>query len=197
MFLRKKTGPVDFLAVGLGNPGKGYANTRHNAGFIMLEALAKDAGVELTRAKFKSLTAEATFGDAKVLLMFPQTYMNLSGQAVAEAAKFYKIPPERILVFSDDISLPVGQVRVRRKGSDGGQKGLRNITELIGSSEFPRIRVGVGAKPHPEMELADWVLSRFSSDELKQMNEAAEKAVGAAKLVFAGDIERAMNLYSK
>lgn len=197
MFFRKKTGPVDFLAVGLGNPGKGYVNTRHNAGCMMLEALAKDAGVELTRSKFQSLTAEAVFGDVKVLLMFPQTYMNLSGQAVAEAAKFYKIPPERILVFSDDIALPVGQVRVRRKGSDGGQKGLRSITELIGSSEFPRIRVGVGAKPHPEMELADWVLSRFSSDDLKQMAEAAEKAVGAAKLVFAGDIEKAMNRYSK
>ena len=197
MFFRKKAGPVDFLAVGLGNPGKGYANTRHNAGQIAVEALAKDAGVALTRSKFKSLTAEASFDGVRVLLMFPQTYMNLSGQAVAEAAKFYKIPPERVLVFSDDVALDVGKVRVRRKGSDGGQKGLRNITELLGTTEFPRIRLGVGAKPHPEMEMADWVLSRFSSDERERIDEAAGHAVGAAKLIFAGNIDEAMNKYSR
>lgn len=197
MFFRKKSGPIDFLAVGLGNPGRGYADTRHNAGQIALSALAADAGVELTRSKFRSLTAEATFGGVRVLLMFPQTYMNLSGQAVAEAAKFYKIPPERVLVFSDDVALDVGKVRVRRKGSDGGQKGLRNISEALGSTEFPRIRLGVGAKPHPEMEMADWVLSRFHSDERKLLDEAAKSAAAAAKLVFAGDIEKAMNLYSR
>ncbi|MBQ3133986.1 MAG: aminoacyl-tRNA hydrolase [Clostridia bacterium] len=197
MFFRKKSGPVDFLAVGLGNPGKEYANTRHNAGQIAVSALAADAGVQLTRAKFKSLTAEATFDGVRVLLMLPQTYMNLSGQAVAEAAKFYKIPPERVLVFSDDVALDVGKVRVRRKGSDGGQKGLRNITEQLGTTEFPRIRLGVGAKPHPEMEMADWVLSRFHSDERKSIDEAAANAVAAAKLVFAGDIDGAMNRYSR
>lgn len=197
MFFRKKSGPVDFLAVGLGNPGKEYANTRHNAGQIAVSALAADAGVQLTRAKFKSLTAEATFDGVRVLLMLPQTYMNLSGQAVAEAAKFYKIPSERVLVFSDDVALDVGKVRVRRKGSDGGQKGLRNITEQLGTTEFPRIRLGVGAKPHPEMEMADWVLSRFHSDERKSIDEAAANAVAAAKLVFAGDIDGAMNRYSR
>ena len=193
----KKSSPIDFLAVGLGNPGKGYANTRHNTGYMALEALAKDAGVELTRSKFHSLTAEARFGDVRVLLMFPQTYMNLSGQAVAEAAKFYKLPPERILVFSDDIALPLGGIRVRRKGSDGGQKGLRNIAELIGSTEYPRIRIGIGQKPHPEMELADWVLSRYSSTELKTIAEANDKAVEAAKLIFAGKMDQAMNAYSR
>ena len=193
----KKSSPIDFLIVGLGNPGKGYANTRHNTGVMALETLAKDLGAELTRSKFHSLTGEARIGDARVLLMFPQTYMNLSGQAVAEAAKFYKLPAERILVFSDDIALPLGGVRVRRKGSDGGQKGLRNIGELLGSTDFPRIRIGIGQKPHPEMELADWVLSRYSSAELKVIAEAADKAVAAAKLIVAGQIDNAMNKYSR
>ena len=193
----KKSSPIDFLIVGLGNPGKGYANTRHNTGVMALETLAKDLGAELTRSKFHSLTGKARIGDARVLLMFPQTYMNLSGQAVAEAAKFYKLPAERILVFSDDIALPLGGVRVRRKGSDGGQKGLRNIGELLGSTDFPRIRIGIGQKPHPEMELADWVLSRYSSAELKVIAEAADKAVAAAKLIVAGQIDDAMNKYSR
>lgn len=193
----KKSSPIDFLIVGLGNPGKGYANTRHNTGVMALETLAKDLGAELTRSKFHSLTGVARIGDARVLLMFPQTYMNLSGQAVAEAAKFYKLPAERILVFSDDIALPLGGVRVRRKGSDGGQKGLRNIGELLGSTDFPRIRIGIGQKPHPEMELADWVLSRYSSAELKVIAEAADKAVAAAKLIVAGQIDDAMNKYSR
>lgn len=193
----KKSSPIDFLIVGLGNPGKGYANTRHNTGVMALETLAKDLGAELTRSKFHSLTGEARIGDARVLLMFPQTYMNLSGQAVAEAAKFYKLPAERILVFSDDIALPLGGVRVRRKGSDGGQKGLRNIGELLGSTDFPRIRIGIGQKPHPEMELADWVLSRYSSAELKVIAEATDKAVAAAKLIVAGQIDDAMNKYSR
>ena len=193
----KKSSPIDFLIVGLGNPGKGYANTRHNTGVMALETLAKDLGAELTRSKFHSLTGEARIGDARVLLMFPQTYMNLSGQAVAEAAKFYKLPAERILVFSDDIALPLGGVRVRRKGSDGGQKGLRNIGELLGSTDFPRIRIGIGQKPHPEMELADWVLSRYRSAELKVIAEAADKAVAAAKLIVAGQIDDAMNKYSR
>lgn len=193
----KKASPIDFLIVGLGNPGKGYVNTRHNTGVIALEALAKEVGTELTRSKFHSLTGEARIGDARVLLMFPQTYMNLSGQAVAEAAKFYKLPPERILVFSDDIALPLGGVRVRRKGSDGGQKGLRNIGELLGTTDFPRIRIGIGQKPHPEMELADWVLSRYSSSELKVIAEAADKAVAAAKLIVGGQIDEAMNKYSR
>ncbi|MBQ2939951.1 MAG: aminoacyl-tRNA hydrolase [Clostridia bacterium] len=193
----KKSSPIDFLIVGLGNPGKGYTNTRHNTGVMALETLAKDLGAELTRSKFHSLTGEARIGDARVLLMFPQTYMNLSGQAVAEAAKFYKLPAERILVFSDDIALPLGGVRVRRKGSDGGQKGLRNIGELLGSTDFPRIRIGIGQKPHPEMELADWVLSRYSSAELKVIAEAADKAVAAAKLIVAGQIDDAMNKYSR
>ena len=190
------TGPIEWLIVGLGNPGKEYENTRHNAGFIAISALAKACGVQINKSKFKALIAEATVSDKRVLLMMPQTYMNLSGEAVAEAATFYKIPPERILVFSDDISLDVAKTRVRRKGSHGGQKGLKSITEHLGSSDFPRVKLGVGQKPHPDYNLADWVLSSFSADERQQMNEAAERAVEACRLIVAGKTDEAMNRFN-
>lgn len=190
------TGPIEWLIVGLGNPGKEYENTRHNAGFIAISALAKACGVQINKSKFKALIAEATVSDKRVLLMMPQTYMNLSGEAVAEAATFYKIPPERILVFSDDISLDVAKIRVRRKGSHGGQKGLKSITEHLGSSDFPRVKLGVGQKPHPDYNLADWVLSSFSADERQQMNEAAERAVEACRLIVAGKTDEAMNRFN-
>ncbi|MGM9647284.1 MAG: aminoacyl-tRNA hydrolase [Eubacteriales bacterium] len=190
------TGPIEWLIVGLGNPGKEYENTRHNAGFIAISALAKACSVQINKSKFKALIAEATISDKRVLLMMPQTYMNLSGEAVAEAATFYKIPPERILVFSDDISLDVAKTRVRRKGSHGGQKGLKSITEHLGSSDFPRVKLGVGQKPHPDYDLADWVLSSFSADERQQMNEAAERAVEACRLIVAGKTDEAMNRFN-
>ena len=189
-------GPIDFLVVGLGNPGKKYENTRHNAGFMALSALADDLHVSVTRSRFKSLCGEGTIAGMRVLFLFPQTFMNCSGEAVAEAMRYYKLTPEQLLVFSDDVSLPLGTVRVRRKGSDGGQKGLRSIVDYIDSEDFARIKLGIGAKPHPEMELADWVLSRFTQAELKTMADAAGRAADAAKLVVAGRIDDAMNQFS-
>lgn len=167
MFFKKQrsAGPVDFIVAGLGNPGKQYEGTRHNAGFMALEALAERLGVPVTRVRFKSYCGEAVIGEKRALLLMPQTFMNLSGEAVCEAMRFYKLPPERVLVMMDDISLPVGVIRLRRKGSDGGQKGMRSIITLSGSDQFPRIKLGVGAKPHPDYDLAAWVLSRFTKEE--------------------------------
>ncbi|MBQ7355597.1 MAG: aminoacyl-tRNA hydrolase [Clostridia bacterium] len=190
------SGPIEWLIVGLGNPGKEYENTRHNAGFIAISLLADKCGVKINKSKFKALIAETTVSDKRALLMMPQTYMNNSGEAVVEAANFYKIPPERILVFSDDISLDVAKTRVRRKGSHGGQKGLKSITEHLGSSDFPRVKLGVGQKPNPEFDLADWVLSSFTADERKRMNEAAEHAVDACRLIIAGKTDEAMNRFN-
>ncbi len=197
MFFKKKTGgPIDFLVVGLGNPGIQYENTRHNAGFIVLDALADDWGVRVDRVRFRAYCGEGKMGDKRILLMKPQTYMNNSGEAVREAMKFYKLAPEQVLLIFDDISLPVGGLRVRRNGSAGGQNGVKSILQLCGSTDFPRIKMGIGAKPHPDYDLADWVLSRFSKDELKTMGETAQKAIGAAKLIVEGNIEQAMNRYS-
>ncbi len=193
----KKAGPIDFLIVGLGNPGKQYEHTRHNAGVRALNALAADLGAEVKRARFSALCGEGKLGDKRVLLLFPQTYMNNSGEAVAAAMKFYKLEPSQLLVFSDDVALPLGTVRVRRKGSDGGQKGLRSIITHLGTEEFARVKLGVGEKPHPQMELADWVLSRFTKAESETMDEAAKTAADAAKVIVAGNIDEAMNRYSK
>ena len=193
----KKAGPIDFLVVGLGNYGKQYENTRHNAGFRALNALADDLGADVKRARFSALCGEGKIGDKRVLLMLPQTYMNNSGEAVAAAMKFYKLEASQLLVFSDDVSLPLGTVRVRRKGSDGGQKGLRSIITYLGTEEFARVKLGVGEKPHPQMELADWVLSRFTKAEGETMDAAAKTAADAAKLIVAGSIDEAMNRYSK
>ena len=193
----KKAGPIDFLVVGLGNYGKQYENTRHNAGFRALNALADDLGADVKRARFSALCGEGNIGDNRVLLMLPQTYMNNSGEAVAAAMKFYKLEPSQLLVFSDDVSLPLGTVRVRRKGSDGGQKGLRSIITYLGTEDFVRIKLGVGEKPHPQMELADWVLSRFTKAEGETMDAAAKTAAEAAKLAITDSVDAAMNRYSK
>ena len=197
MLFGSRRGAVDFVIVGLGNPGPKYACTRHNAGVRALTALAERLGVTLTRARFHALTAEAELGGRHCLLLFPQTYMNESGVAVAEALRFYKLKPSQLLVLSDDISLPVGTVRVRRKGSDGGQKGLRSIIGHVDSEEFARVKIGVGQKPHPEMDLADWVLSRFTAAEEQALAPALEAAAGAAELIAAGEIDQAMNWYSR
>ncbi len=197
MLFGSRRGAVDFVIVGLGNPGPKYACTRHNAGVRALTALAERLGVTLTRARFHALTAEAELGGRHCLLLFPQTYMNESGVAVAEALRFYKLKPSQLLVLSDDISLPVGTVRVRRKGSDGGQKGLRSIISHVDSEEFARVKIGVGQKPHPEMDLADWVLSRFTAAEEQALAPALEAAAGAAELIAAGEIDQAMNRYSR
>ena len=195
MLFHKKSN-IDWLVVGLGNPGMAYEGTRHNAGCSALAELADYAGVKPDKKQFKALTATAAIEGKKVLLMFPQTFMNNSGEAVGAAMAFYKLEPSQLLVFSDDIALDVGGVRVRKKGSDGGQKGLRSIIAHIGTDEFPRIRIGVGKKPHPAYDLADWVLSKYKKDELPLMQEAFEKAAAAARLVIAGDIDEAMNKYS-
>lgn len=198
MFFRKSkpTGPIDFLIVGLGNPGTKYENTRHNAGFMALDALAKDAGVKVDRVRFRAYCGEGKIGDKRVLLMKPQTFMNNSGEAVREAMQFYKLSPENVLLFFDDISLPVGGLRVRRNGSAGGQNGVKSIINLCNSDAFPRVKLGIGAKLHPDYNLADWVLSRFTKDEMKVMADTAAKAVGAAKLIVEGNMEEAMNRYS-
>ena len=199
MFFKKKAaGPVDFLIVGLGNPGKKYENTRHNAGFLSIDVLAKTLGVTVDRAKFHSLTATATLDDGtSVMLMKPQTMMNASGHAVQEAASFYKLAPEQIVVISDDINLDVGKLRIRPSGSAGGQNGLKDIIACLGSDKFARVRVGVGMKPHPDYDLAAWVLSRFTDADMKVMNTAFADAADAAAWIAKGDITKAMNLYSK
>lgn len=194
--LFQRTGGVDFLIVGLGNPGMAYENTRHNAGYGALQALAKELHTELSKKQCKALTGMGEIEGKRVLLLFPQTFMNLSGESVQAALHFYKLTPEQLLVFSDDVALPLGAVRVRRSGSDGGQKGLRSIIGCIGTDAFPRVRIGVGAKPHPAYDMADWVLSRFKPEEQRAMDEAYEKAAGAAQLIVAGHIDQAMNRYS-
>ena len=196
MIFGNKSSAVDWLVVGLGNPGMAYEHTRHNAGIDALTVLAKDAGIALNKKQFKALTGTGEIAGKKVMLLYPQTFMNHSGEAVQAAMAFYKLTPDQLLVLSDDIALNPGVVRVRKKGSDGGQKGLRSIIRCIGEDTFPRVRIGVGAKPHPAYDLADWVLSKFKKDEQPLMEDAFDKAAGAAKLIIGGDIEAAMNKYS-
>lgn len=198
MFFKKKgelSSSVEHIVVGLGNSGTKYENTRHNAGFITIDALAEKNGVRIDRIKYKSLVTTCTLSDKKVLLMKPSTYMNNSGLAVVEAMSFYKIPPERVIIIFDDISLDVGKMRIRRKGSDGGHNGMKNIIYLTGSDQFPRIKMGIGHKPE-KWQLADWVLSRFTEDEYKTLCAAAENACTAAELMIKGETDRAMNLFN-
>ena len=192
-----KSSPCEYLVVGLGNPGSQYEATRHNVGFRAVDALAKEAGVKIDRAKFQALTAQATVGGVRVLLMKPQTYMNLSGVAVKQAADFYKVPPERVLVLFDDIDLDVGRLRIRRNGSAGGHNGIKSIISSLGSQEFPRIKIGVGAKPHPDYDLADWVLSRFTLAEQKLLDPAIEPAAEAVPVIFTQGIERASSQFNR
>ena len=189
-------GKLTWIVAGLGNPGLEYENTRHNAGFLTMDELAKQCGVKLDQMKFKSDCGEAMLGEVRCLLMKPTTYMNLSGDAIAAAANFYKIPPEQVLVIYDDISLPPGKLRLRRKGSAGGHNGIKSIIAQLGTEEFPRIRVGVGAKPNPQYDLADWVLSKFSEEDMTALQPALEHAADAAKKIVSGDMTGAMNLYS-
>ncbi len=175
-----KNPTIDWLIVGLGNPGREYEKTRHNVGFRTADLLAKQADCKIDRAKFRGLTGTCSLGGQKVLLLKPETYMNLSGEAVHLAAMFYRVPISHILVLSDDISLPVGKIRVRAEGSAGGHNGLKSIISHLGSQEFPRVKIGVGAKPHPDYDLADWVLSNFSTEEEKALAPAIENAAAAA-----------------
>ena len=191
---REETGPVSWLIVGLGNPGDEYRSTRHNAGFMTIDEIARDIGAQVDRAKFHALTGEAVIGRVRVLLMKPMTMMNASGVAVGEAAKFYKLSPDHVLVFSDDITLAPGRLRVRARGSAGGHNGLKSIIEHLGSEDFPRIRLGVGEKPHPEMDLADWVLSNVTAPEKLSLHSAALCAEEGLKLILSGDFDRAVQL---
>lgn len=187
----KSGAPITHIIVGLGNPGEKYRITRHNAGFLMMDYLAERAGIRVDRSKFKALVGDGEIAGKRVLLMKPQTFMNLSGEAVAEAARFYKIPPENILVFSDDISLDVGRMRLRQKGSDGGQNGLKNIILQLSSDAFPRLRFGVGKKPHPDYDLASWVLSEFTKDEQKAIFDCFGVAYEGVIQYLSGKTEAA------
>ena len=185
-----------YIIAGLGNPGREYENTRHNAGFASLDALAKRHGIELTTRKFQALTGSGYIDGQKVLLVKPQTYMNLSGESLRAACDFFKVDPEEgLIVIYDDISLEPGQLRIRLKGSAGGHNGIKNIIAHLGTQEFPRIKVGVGAKP-PKMDLADYVLSRFGAEEQKIMDEAFGEAAEAAVMMMTTGAERAMNHYN-
>lgn len=192
----KYSGPIEYIIVGLGNPGKEYENTRHNVGFMAVDMLAQKYGCRIDKLKFKSLCCDTVINSKRVLIMKPSTYMNLSGQAVTEAMQFYKIPIENVLVISDDISLDVGKLRCRRKGSDGGHNGLKNIIYLTGQNTFPRIKLGVGKKPNPEYNLADWVLSRFTDKELSELKNSLSAAVDAAELILQGKMDEAMNRHN-
>ena len=190
------TGAVEFLIVGLGNPGTQYENTRHNVGFEVADELAGRARVPLQKLKYRALTNTVEIGGEKVLLMKPVTYMNLSGEAVRPAADFYKIPPEHIIVISDDTALDVGKLRIRKSGSAGGHNGLKSIIQHLGTDQFPRIRVGVGKKPHPDYDLADWVLGKFQGEDRKAIAAAVERCADAVECYIKEGPDRAMNKFN-
>ena len=186
--------PPEFLIVGLGNPGTKYENTRHNAGFMFLDHVASKCGANINRMKFKSLCADTVIGEKRVLLMKPQTLMNASGEAVIEAANFYKIPPEKVIVISDDTTLEVARLRVRRKGSHGGHNGLKNIILHLGTDAFPRIKIGVGIKPHPDYDMIDWVLGVMSSEDIKHIASNHPYAYDGLLKLLDGDVDGAMQI---
>ena len=189
-------GAPEFIVAGLGNPERKYTLTRHNSGFLCVDALAEKHGFEVKKLKFHSLFADTVINGHRCIVLKPQTDMNNSGEAVGECAKFYKIPPEKVIVIFDDISLDVGKLRIRRKGSDGGHNGIKSIVNHLGSSDFPRIKIGVGKKPHPDYDLKDWVLGEFSKDEQKILIPALRNAADAVSLLLDGETDKAMNLYN-
>ena len=190
------TGTPEFLVVGLGNPEPKYDTTRHNAGFMAIDRIAQKTGCKVDQLKFKSLYGMCEIEGKKVMLMKPSTYMNNSGEAVREASQFYKISPEHIIVIFDDISLDVGKMRIRRKGSDGGHNGIKSIIYLTGSDQYPRIKIGVGKKPHPDYDLAAWVLGHFSDEDMKNLSPVLDNSFEAVKEIVKGNIDRAMNLFN-
>ncbi len=194
---KSNTGPVSFIIAGLGNPGREYEKTRHNAGFAAVDFIAEKYGVKIDRAKFHALVGELTIDGVRTLLMKPETFMNNSGTAIAEAAAFYKIPPERILVLHDEISFEPGLLRIRRRGSAGGHNGLKSIIAHIGSEEFPRIKIGVGKKPTPEYDLADWVLGKLTEDGAAKIKERLDDISEACRLIICGKTDDAMSRFSK
>ncbi len=188
------TSPITHILVGLGNPGAKYANTRHNAGFMAIDQITEKLGVKVDRSKFEALVGEAVIDGKRVLIMKPQTFMNNSGNAVCAAADFYKIPPENVIVISDDVNLDVGRLRVRGSGSAGGQKGLNDIIVQMGTDKIPRIRIGVGKKPHPDYDMGDWVLGLFPENDRKVLPEVFDRAQAGVSKLLAGDIDGAMQL---
>lgn len=192
MFSFQHAGPVEWIVVGLGNPGPKYDWTRHNVGFLVIDELADRANIPVQRVKYKALTNTTKLGGKSVLLMKPVTYMNLSGEAVGQAARFYKVPPERVLVISDDVSLPQGKLRIRRSGSAGGHNGLKNIIAHLGTDQFPRVKVGVGNKPRPDSDMAAWVLGKFTGPDREAMEAAVKKASDAVACLIEQGADKAM-----
>ena len=189
--------PVGYMVVGLGNIGKQYEHTRHNAGFLAIDYIADKYGAKIDRVKFHATIGEANIGGERVLLMKPSTLMNNSGVAVAEAASFYKIAPERIIILHDEISFDPGVLRIRRKGSAGGHNGLKSIIAHLGSEDFPRVKIGIGKKPSPDYDLANWVLGKFPEGDLKSLASRYGDIADAVELMIKGKIDEAMNKYSK
>lgn len=187
---------ADWLIVGLGNPGRQYERTRHNAGFRAVGALAKSLGCPVDRGKFQGLMGQCTYRGQRLVLLLPQTFMNLSGNGVADAVRFYRLPPERVLVLCDDISLEPGRLRVRGSGSAGGHNGLKSIIARLGGENFPRIRIGIGAKPHPDYDLAAWVLGKFPPEDAKAIADRYADLEAAAKLIMDGKLGLAQSKYN-
>lgn len=196
MIFRRDTGGFTWLVVGLGNPGSKYESTRHNMGFLAVDKLADNERFKFSKLRFKAWTATAELGGEKVLVMKPQTYMNLSGESVGQAARFYKIPPEHVLVISDDISLPIGKLRIRAGGSAGGHNGLKSLIQHLGSDRFPRIKVGVGMPENADYDIADWVTGRPMGEEQKPLMEALDKAVAAVPVVIRDGVDKAQNKFN-
>ena len=191
-----RSGGISWLVVGLGNPGTQYESTRHNMGFLAVDKLAQEENFRFSKLRFKAWTATWEVGGQKVLVMKPQTYMNNSGEAVAPAAKFYKVPPEHILVVSDEIHLQPGRLRIRTKGSAGGHNGLKSIIACLGTDAFPRIRIGVGAPPHPDYDMPDWVLGTFRGADKTAMDDAAARAAEACAVYIRDGADRAMSRFN-
>ncbi len=187
-------GPVEYLVVGLGNPGSQYETTRHNAGFLAIDFLAERYGIRVNNAKFKALVGDGMIAGKRALLMKPQTYMNCSGEAVAEAVRFYKLSADHVIVLSDDTALDPGRLRVRRKGSAGGHNGLKSLQEYLGTDEYPRIRIGVGAKPSPDYDMADWVLSSLGKENLQKVGGTFDPLAKGLEKILGDDIDGAMQI---
>lgn len=189
-------GPVEYIICGLGNPGPKYGGTRHNIGFCGADYIAQKLGVSQWRAKYKASTADAMLDGHRVLLLKPATFMNLSGQAVQEALANLKLDTARLIVIYDDVALPVGKMRIRRSGSDGGHNGIKNIIYLTGRDDFPRIKLGIGPKPRPDYDLADWVLGKFTETEGKALAELLPNVYESCRLIIEGKTDEAMNKYN-
>lgn len=196
MLFGNKNSGVEWLVVCLGNPGDQYDGTRHNAGFLVADELAERRSIPIQRLKFRALTNTLTIGGTKALLMKPVTYMNLSGEAVQEAASFYKVAPAHIVVVSDEVALPPGKIRVRKNGSAGGHNGLKNIIAHLRSDQFPRVRVGVGQKPHPDYDMADWVLGKLQGEDKTAVEGAVKRAADAVECLVQEGADRAMNFFN-